>query len=918
VRWHLDDSGAMRMHDVSSDPAIIAVAIPPWLGDGIALFGDDGVAVASPSGLRAVARAKLTGPSIGAHELWARLQSGGDWVRLDLAKAEAAVVPPPIAAPLATPAPYSGRATTAGPEFGSQSFAVALVDLLGPVMTHDGGATWSPIDGVRAAFPRALPTRVLRDKSSVSLATEEQSAPVSQAGVLGGSVDLAKGLPPIPDVASVRVEGLAPFGVQLADGELLVADGPRLARVQTDPLRITRVGRDDSLTRCELGPAPAKALALAICMRHEEGSSFGGRVVAGTVVDGPNGPRLVSERTFPPASAWSMSASGALVVAARCDGSPEGGSDLLTATRVCVRDLEGGWTDLSLAGTRRAVVPRADGGVVVLRDDGAGGELVGWSRGSTPVATPARLALEPKTLHDVFRVDEVSPGRLIVWRKRENELSAIHVRVGDALVRTLETPKTILDKNAVVGVWGERAMIAVNVKGKDEGKDRLEGSLSVDGGRTWWTDAFPEGLRTLEPSSSRVECGPSGCRAFGWSRVGWEHEIAAHDHVVDVDALPRMAPAPAAPKRATVLTASCVSVAPKKTIDAQKALGLSLASSGAAVLLGLPAPKPAAGQALVIAPLAFGTVRGGLLSVGPASGSWGSNARTVIRFTSDLDPPGVVHESAPFAAPYADRIPAGVSASAFALGPGRIVVAVWGEGKTEVYRVEAGVVPEKIELAAAVTVGRVVSARELGGTLLLTGAGRKPDGAGVAPFAPLFDPTPFVALIDGNGAHAAFLAPGAAVDDTRLGATIDPSRGSFGVATLGSLPSWTGGTLHVLPLASDAHPGAGFSSFPGATSDVARPSNACLPTSPGWDRVETSWKALSLSIDKQAPEIIQGTAMVRTRASSSGVCLERFTFVRGDSVFQLDAGTRRAIRLALDEGSATAHRDELSCSFGWE
>jgi hypothetical protein len=123
--------------------------------------------------------------------------------------------------------------------------------------------------------------------------------------------------------------------------------------------------------------------------------------------------------------------------------------------------------------------------------------------------------------------------------------------------------------------------------------------------------------------------------------------------------------------------------------------------------------------------------------------------------------------------------------------------------------------------------------------------------------------------------------------------------------------------LHVLPLAADARPGAGFSSFPGANSDIARPI-ACTPNAPGWDRVENTWKALSLGIDKEPAIVVQGTAAIRTRASSNGLCLERLTFVRGDSIFQLDAGARRAIHLALDDGAATAHRDELSCSFGWE
>lgn len=917
VRFHLDEGGATRLSEVASEPALTAIALPPWLGDGIALFGEESVVVASPSGLRPIARGRFVGPSIGAHELWARVQgAGGDWVRIDLAKGEASAVAPPIAAPIVLPPPYAGRALTAGPEFGSKAFAVALVDLLGPVMTRDSGATWTPIEGTRAAFPFGLPTRISRENGVVSIATEDRAVPVSQTGVLGAPLDVAK-VSPIPEVASIRVEAFAPFGVRLDDGELLVADGPRFARVQTDPVRVTRVTRDDSLTRCELGPTP-KGLALAACMRHEEGSPFGGRLAVGTVVDGGSGPRLVSERTFAPSSRSAMSPSGAIVVAARCDGSPEGGSDLLTATRLCVRDRAGTWSDLALAGSRLMVSPLADGGVVVARETGSGIELVHWPRSATPVATPARLQLFGGPKFSLFRIDEVEPGRLVVWRRNGSEVSAVHLRVGDALTVLYESPRTILDQNVVVAAYGEHAMLAVSVKGAEGEPSHVAGSLTNDGGRTWFTDAFPEGLRTLEPTSTNIDCGPSGCRVFGWSRIGWELELAAHDHVVDVDAAPRMPPPKPAPKRATVLTATCVRVAPRKTIDGDKAYGLPLAKSGASALLGLPAPKPLPGQVLVVAPLSFGTVRGSILSVGPSSGGWGANARSIVRFTSDLDAPGVVHESAPFASPFFDRIAAGGTASAFALGPGRIVVAVLVDQRAEIYRVEAGVVPQKIDLGSAVSASRIVSARELGGTLLLTGGGQKPDSPVGKPYAPLYDPTPFVALVDGSGAHTAFLAPSGSVDDTHLAATIEPTHGTFGVAMLGSLPSWTGGTVYVLPLGEGASPGAGFSSFAGAVSDIARPTSGCTPSTPGWDRVESSWKALSLTIDKEPPIVVQGSAAVRSRASSAGVCLDRFTLVRADSIFQLDAGARRATHYALDDGATTAHRDELSCSFGWE
>ena len=104
VRWHVEpDGSASRRSEVSAEPIASAVALPPWLGGGVAYLLDDGLSIAGPSGaLRPLLRGSLGSLSVGARELWARERVSNDWLRIELASGKVRRKSPPITTPILT------------------------------------------------------------------------------------------------------------------------------------------------------------------------------------------------------------------------------------------------------------------------------------------------------------------------------------------------------------------------------------------------------------------------------------------------------------------------------------------------------------------------------------------------------------------------------------------------------------------------------------------------------------------------------------------------------------------------------------------------------------------------------------------------------------------------------------------------
>lgn len=921
VRWHVDpDGGATRLREVTAEPIVHAVTVPSWLGGGVSYVLDDGIAIASANGaLRPIVRGTIASISIGAHELWARERVSNDWLRVDLALGKVRRESPPIAAPILAAWSSSGigagRALTAGPEFFGPSTAIAIVDLLGPVLSRDGGDTWSPLDRaiVRAAFPDGGPKRIVRDGATVALASDDRAAVVSSFGTLGTPTPLAK-TPPVPESATIRVESVAPFGVPLGD-DILLADAGRFAVVQRDPVRVLRASRSAELGACELSPG-----MLAACARTGQA---GGQLVIGPLRGAEGAPQLDVEKTFAFGSGHRFSATSAVAVAASCAGGTEGGIDLLAATKVCVRDRGAKWTELGVGSVsgRRHLVPRLDGGVLIARDDTAGRlELLALEKGSAATTIPLKLHLDERA-RDLVSLDEIAEGRFIAWFRTATELRAILLDVGNGTLRVRQSlPRAVIDGKALVGTWADRALVVSLLDGPAKKDLHVEASITVDGGRTWSYDAWPAGVRPMDISANakRVECGPIGCRTLGWSRIGWHKTVAVHDDVLDLSNAPTLPPPPPTIPRASTIDARCTTLGAPQTLPlAQVPLSPTMYPlQPNDVLLGLPGPKLGKDQSQILTPIGR-NVRGGLISVGPTMGPWGDAARTVLRFSSDLDTLGVVNETAPFAL-FADRNAAAnatwsMRPLAWALGPKRIVFALCSYGRCELWRAAASLPPERVDLASAVVSQSILGIRELGSVLAVLGMGWPLDAVRTS------DPQPFVALVSSQGTTASFLARASWASESQMAMSVEPVRGAVGVLELTTSPPWTHGAGYVLPIGIDARPAGAFEQLVAATPDVVRPVTACGSATPGWDDGDAAvGRTIALTIDGGAKLLLPTEAgVLRSRMGASDACLERITAWSKRSSFQFDPHTGRAVLYDITPDGKNGRRSELSCTVSW-
>jgi hypothetical protein len=964
TRWHLGEDGtATRARRLGAQPIDAAVAVPSWLGGGMALLGERGLSLVAPDGtLRPIVRGSFTSLSVGAAELWTRTRPTFDWVRIDVAKGTATLEPPPIAAPIAAAWSSSGAAVTpgrvasAGPEFTSEKSALAIVDVLGPVRTQDGGLTWSQLDedAVRAAFPRGAPTRIFREAQGLALADDERLVPVSSSGRLGVPQPIARAKELLPDVAQIRLEELAPFGVPLGGSRVLVADGPRLAIAALLPtVRILSVERVPDAVRCEVRKAPPgdAAVALASCLRRSEGApATSARLDVGAITDATT-LHFAVERSFSYTAQTRFAPSGAVAVAGPCAKGEEV-HDFFTTARACVRDAKGEWREVALqavGGFRRGVTPTSAGGLVVARDDTQGSqsgelEIVVVPFDARPGSKLARLKLGPAPLPqarvELAAIDEIDDGRVIVWREGGGLVATTLAISGDApsgggRPRVVASPAPYLyDAQSVWGLYGDRAIVA------RLGRERTMGAsadappherpivdrfvVTRDGGAHFVDAAWPAAAPVLDVDAAtpRLECGAYGCRVFGWARLGWSAEVLESDELVALDDAPTIQPVAPAPKKSTALLARCTSAGKPTALPALRVPAVPSASYAYSAprdtLLGLGAPKVAPGQLLQLVPFARGAVRGGLIGWGPDKGAWGDQGHAMARFASDFDPLDVVHDSLPAAGLFADRTAfvraGGDRSTAIALGPGRALFTTCELGFcSHVYRAVSGAPLERIDLSAAGEIVRLTNARELGGTLLVVGLSVPRERAAAAS-----DPTLFVAVVTSAGVTVTRLGRGQPMEDASLVASADPVRRRLGLMTYSPLPTWSGGTTYVLPIDPSGKPASGFEALVAAPSELSRPHDACGPQA-AWDRGEQNKRrGFELWVDGKQQLALQAEGVVvRERLSATGACLDRIMLLAASNALQLDASTGRALWLRIESDSKPAQRRELRCTLEW-
>jgi len=488
----------------------------------------------------------------------------------------------------------------------------------------------------------------------------------------------------------------------------------------------------------------------------------------------------------------------------------------------------------------------------------------------------------------------------------------------------------------MIGVYADKAMIArlasspkpVGTVRPLTGPDRMRVealAITKDAGATWNKSVWPDDAPVYDSKAldRRIECGALGCRLFGWTRLGWQLNVASHDTVIDVAEAPSLPAMPDPPERSTTLRGNCAPYLPKAPFDIKRVPYQRpyWSSSISDVVLGAPEPKVGLGQSVVHGAY-IGPMRGGAVAWGPTSGSWGDLARLELHFASDLDPLDAAFHATPIPVPFADRTATQRALNgmrAFGLGPGRALVVIcdpYAPRCENVFRVTNGVAPERIDLSSIGDVDSISNARELGGTLFIVGLVKRETTNTLYPW--LKEKAPFAAMISANGTAIAPLARPFASEDSNVVASVDAAHGKFALAITSAQPSWRGGTMYALPLDATAKPTSGFEILMSGDSELSKPIAPCSPTAIAWDRAEANPpRSIDLNVLGSGSVKMKGSATVRARLSSTSACLDRITLTAPDGSFQWEPSTHRATILKRELDGKGA-RYELTCTLSWE
>ena len=539
--------GAMRVAgDRLGATASNVVALPERMGGGF-LFGIGPHLWRADSWLGPL-RALLTWPVpivqvlVGLDRVYLRSSQGG-LVALDLA----------------TATPVGSGPLPASPSIGPIAaldawHAVAIADLRGAMVTQDAGQTWHrlwlPID--------PSDTVILND--SMAVGGLDESRQVQWWEVLpDGRTSKLSPTPRMnttPDRAAAPAAAVMPlspgawahpFGVQplasaiedgwpLADGTALVARNGAIGRVRlTDGALVESVPQAFPLdpARChalslgpDIGPDPhAQGQTFAVPSRAEVIGFVCGEARGRTVLyrwDASTA-RLVELRSFSAPRETLGFGNGGLGVRGPCEASATGESES-DDQAWCLMTPGGAWRETRLPGDARVTL-LADGRTVLVHPprsaDMSTAHLTvidGARTTDIPLVLPllhddAARALRLGVWMDGF--EERRPGILGGWVDAAGALLGIEIAVnGETRVG-----EYIRDAGAPVasGRWGFGWTAS-----------RL-GFETTNGGMTWAKLALPDPIASGRAVRERA-CGPVGCIAAGWLRVGWggnEQTLAA-------------------------------------------------------------------------------------------------------------------------------------------------------------------------------------------------------------------------------------------------------------------------------------------------------------------------------------------------------------------------------------------------------
>jgi hypothetical protein len=414
--------------------------------------------------------------------------------------------------------------------------AVAVADLRGTLLTVDAGSSWRPLK-----LP-IEPSRVMALDGSFAVVGVDRTRalqqwwevmPDGQTGWLSSSpspppaarheVSLSESVGPRPLGSGAMVAAIED-GWPLTDGTALVARDGFLARVRL---------ADGALVETVPDAFPLKA---ARC--HPLSLSQSDRLGAfGFVCGEPQGvtalyswdapaSRLVELRRFESPREVLASGNGSLAVRGSC--APAASDPLLgSATHDqawCVMTPNGAWNEMHFLGEgvdHARLVVLSNGRVALVRPPEAGDlstarltVIDGVTNGAHTAHLPIRLDPLPPEVARALRLgvwtdgfEERRPGVLSGWVDAAGSILGVEIALDGSLhageyIRTAGAP-----------LASGRFALGWTASGS--------GFETTDGGMTWNKEVpLPDPIS--EPRVGRVRaCGPIGCAAAGWLRVGW-------------------------------------------------------------------------------------------------------------------------------------------------------------------------------------------------------------------------------------------------------------------------------------------------------------------------------------------------------------------------------------------------------------
>jgi hypothetical protein len=532
--------------------------------------------------------------------------------------------------------------------------AVAIVDFRSALVTADAGASWRPLDiGVEpvdistasgALVLRGLdPNRqaqfweIARDGQALRLPSEPP-APSPGAALEVWASSRAGGLLGASPLAAVVEDGWP-----LGDGTAVVARSGSLSRVRLDDGTIVQSVPD----AFALHSARCHPLSLATTTAPAAFGFVCGELNGKTALYRWTASRsgLAELRVFDEPREAQAFGNGAIAVRGGCATDAPAESSGADDERVwCVMTADGSWTERHFRGEavdRARIVALGDGRIALVRPPE--GELATARLTLTDGVSAQHRSLRfPLLKDDVTKAllhgvwldgfEERRPGVLGGWVDSAGSLLGIEI----ALDGSVRVGEYIRDAGAPIasGRWAF---------GWTASRRAFE---TTDGGMTWTKGVdVPDPLAPVGTSRERA-CGPVGCVAAGWLKIGWTD--AAQPEVMAAPLAPLLA-SPAsrapAPVRLTCERLAVEALGPT-TVGSGARLGFgqpTVVPTGASLpgFCARPAPPRPADTVAIVSEIADGAGwprRAGPVGMvyawGPQGGDWDRTGRWEVRWRS--------------------------------------------------------------------------------------------------------------------------------------------------------------------------------------------------------------------------------------------------------------------------------------------